>query len=520
MALLSGEPRNATIRVTSPVSAWKITKDDFNGLAENSPALMRELKSLSESRQHKVAEESDWKSIAMDNAHKVEINVSDKDRDEVGIDHAVDDVCIKAAVFDYLGEVEAIFGIWVIPLILGMIGYFGYMTGSFGEGWHSVTNYIGHDLNFTEPVFVVVIMAVASTRPVLRFAEDLLRVFANMGGGTPLAWWFSILTIAPLLGSFITEPAAMTIGALLLSRQFYQLNPSNLLKYGSLGALFVNVSVGGTLTHFAAPPVLMVAGPWDWDLMYLLQNFGWKASCAVVVINILYALYFKKEFISLGEKADKAGGGNSMPATWMDRQDSIPAYITVVHLAVLAWTVVTLHYPPLFLGGFLFFIAFTALTLHHQNLLQMKTPILVGFFLSGLKVHGELQGWWISPVLTALMEEMGEVPLLLGSAALTAFNDNAAITLLASLVPDFNAANPAIQAIPEKLDFAVKAQHAVVAGAVAGGGLTVIANAPNPAGQSILNKHFKEGISPGGLLFGALVPTIICILTFILLPNI
>lgn len=520
MALLSGEPRNATIRVNAPVSAWKIEKDDFNELAKNSPALMKELKALSASRQHKVADETEWRSQAIDVAEKVDIEVSDQDRDEVGIDHAVDDVCIKAVIFDYLGEVEAIFGIWVIPLMLGMIAYFGFNMGSFGDGWHTVTNYIGHDLNFTEPVFVVIIMAVASTRPVLRFAEDLLRIFANLGGGTPMAWWFSILTLAPLLGSFITEPAAMTIGALLLSRQFYQLNPSNKLKYATLGALFVNVSVGGTLTHFAAPPVLMIAGPWEWDLMYLLLHFGWKAATGVVIINFIYIAIFKKEFKALGDKAAKAGGGNSLPTTWLDRQDPVPAYVTIVHLAVLAWTVITLHYPPLFMGGFLFFIAFTALTLHHQNLLQMKTPILVGFFLSGLKVHGELQGWWISPLLTAMMQELGDIPLLLGSATLTAFNDNAAITLLASLVPDFNAANPLIQAIPEKFDFAVAAQHAVVAGAVAGGGLTVIANAPNPAGQSILNKHFRDGVSPAGLLIGAILPTIIVIICFIILPSI
>ena len=58
----------------------------------------------------------------------------------------------------------------------------------------------------------------------------------------------------------------MTICALLLARQFYDLKPSTRLKYATLGLLFVNVSIGGTLTHFAAPPVLMVARPWDWDI--------------------------------------------------------------------------------------------------------------------------------------------------------------------------------------------------------------------------------------------------------------
>ena len=88
--------------------------------------------------------------------------------------------------------------------------------------------------------------------------------------------------------------------------------------------------------------------------------------------------------------------------------------------------------------------------------------------------------------------------LMLGATVLTAFNDNAAITYLAAQVHDL----------------APSAKYAVVAGAVTGGGLTVIANAPNPAGQSILSKFFKDGISPLGLLLGALVPTIIVYLCF------
>jgi hypothetical protein len=80
---------------------------------------------------------------------------------------------------------------------------------------------------------------------------------------------------------------------------------------------------------------------------------------------------------------------------------------------------------------------------------------------------------------------------MFGAIGLTAFNDNAAITYLATLVPD----------LTEGMKFAV------VAGAVTGGGLTVIANAPNPAGQSLLAKYFQDGIAPLGLFLGALAPT-------------
>jgi Na+/H+ antiporter NhaD/arsenite permease-like protein len=89
---------------------------------------------------------------------------------------------------------------------------------------------------------------------------------------------------------------------------------------------------------------------------------------------------------------------------------------------------------------------------------------------------------------------------MLGATILTAFNDNAAITFLSTLVPGFTAS----------------LKYAVVAGAVAGGGLTIIANAPNPAGVSILKKYFNDEISPLGILTGALVPTAIMLLVFFL----
>lgn len=132
--------------------------------------------------------------------------------------------------------------------------------------------------------------------------------------------------------------------------------------------------------------------------------------------------------------------------------------------------------------------------------MDLKPPLLVGFFLAGLVTHGGLQGWWIEPVLKSL----SEVPLFTGSTILTAFNDNAAITYLATLVPGFT----------EEL------KYAVVAGAVTGGGLTVIANAPNPAGQSILQKYFPNGVSPLGLAAGAMFPTLVMSACFLLLNTI
>ena len=158
----------------------------------------------------------------------------------------------------------------------------------------------------------------------------------------------------------------------------------------------------------------------------------------------------------------------------------------------MAWTVVNAHYPALFVGGFLFFLGFARATAAYQSRIELRTPLLVGFFLAGLVIHGGLQGWWIGPVLGSL----AATPLFLAAALLTAFNDNALITYLATLVPHLDE--------PLKL--------AVVGGAVAGGGLTVIANAPNPAGQALLARFFGGSVSPLGLFAGAIGPTIVAMI--------
>jgi hypothetical protein len=392
-----------------------------------------------------------------------------------------EEVSFLAVACHFLGEIEVIFGIWVVPLMLII---------TFLKGWPVARDYLGGGLNFTEPLFVVVIMTIAASRPILQFSEKLMALCASLGGGSLVAWWFSILTIGPILGSFITEPAAMTISALLLYERFYRRNPSPVFAYATLGLLFVNVSVGGTLTHFAAPPVLMVADKWGLNMSYMFMHFGGKVVIGMVVANLLYLFLFRREFKKMAETAPTPADKS------VKAPKDVPVWVVAVHIIFLAWTVLNSHFPALFIGGFLFYLAFTQATEHHQSELVLKPALLVGFFLAGLVIHGGLQGWWIAPVLSGLKE----VPLFLGAATLTAFNDNAAITYLASLVPGFS----------EHL------QYAVLAGAVAGGGLTVIANAPNPAGQAILSKFFPQGISPLGLLLGALAPTIIVSVDFLL----
>jgi hypothetical protein len=421
--------------------------------------------------------------------HRQEIEAAGRTAATKPYHNAKDDTSFSATLCHFLGEIEAIFGIWCIPL-LGSVMYF--------YGWGSASHYIDNVVNYTEPMFVVIIMAISSTRPVLKFSENVLGLLAGLGGRTPKAWWYSILIVAPLLGSFITEPAAMTIAALLLAKTIYSLEPSRKFKYGTLGLLFVNISVGGTLTHFAAPPVLMVAGAWDWNIVFMFTHFGWKAFIGILVATAVYGFFLRGEFDSLKEKAEER-----QKTLHGAEEEPIPFWITLVILCFMGWTVFNLHHPALFIAGFLFFMAFVQATATHQDDVKIKGPLLVGFFLAGLVTHGPLQQWWIAPVLG----QLGELSLFTGATVLTAFNDNAAITFLASQVPDFN---------PGAAGAEIK-QYAVVAGAVTGGGLTVIANAPNPAGQSLLSRYFKEGISPAKLLMGALFPTVVMAVAFLVL---
>lgn len=401
----------------------------------------------------------------------------------------------RAAALHLLGEVEAVFGLWAVVLFL-------LLSLWPGKGWAFACRYVeSGDLawaaggaaagpsKFLEPLFVFIIMTLASARPVLALAGRGLGAVARLFGGSPAAHWFALLTLAPLLGSFITEPAAMTIGAWLLARRFFALGPSEPLKYATLALLFVNVSVGGALTHFAAPPIVMVAGGWGWGWGDVARQFGVGAVVAILVSNGLCFLRFRRELAALRPASALASP-----------EPAAPWWVTGVHLSFMVWTVAMLagHHPILMLGGLLAFLAFTVATPQWQAPLNLRAPLLVGFFLAGLVVLGGLQGWWIGPVLLRL----GEPALLLSATLLTAFHDNAAITYLAAQVP----------ALAAPGEVAAALRHAVVAGALAGGGLTVIANAPNPAGQAILSPHFGGTISPWKLALWALLPTAVAVL--------
>jgi hypothetical protein len=378
-----------------------------------------------------------------------------------------------AGVWHLLGEVEVAFGFWALVLVLFMMA---------AEGREASVAYLD-GRNFTEPMFVFAVMVIAASRPILALASRLttgLAALLPMHRNT--AFVFASLAFVPLLGSFITEPAAMTLAALILRDRFYSRGISTRLKYAVLGVLFVNVSIGGTLTPYAAPPVLMVAAQWGWDLPFMLSTFGWKVALAVTLNALAVTLVFGRELRRLAPAAPSA----RVPVPWP---------VVAAHLVFLASVVVFAHHPPLFMGLLLFFVGFAAAYEKHQDRLIVREGLMVAFFLAGLVVLGGQQRWWLEP----LLKGTDATSVYYGAVALTAITDNAALTYLGSLVGG--------------LDDAFK--YALVAGAVTGGGLTVIANAPNPAGFAILREHFDDGaISALGLLAAALPPTAVAILAF------
>jgi hypothetical protein len=375
-------------------------------------------------------------------------------------------------ILHMLGEVEIVFGFWAIILVL-----FFFIS----SGKNDVVNYLNNQ-SYVEPLFVFAIMVIAASKPILDFSLTCVKQISKLLPiNHSLRLFFVTMSFVPLLGSFITEPAAMTLGALILKEHFYSKNISNKFKYGIIGALFVNVSIGGAMTPFAAPPILMVAAKWNWDLMFMLNTFAWRTALAVFTNSLILTIIFRKELIKIKNLNIK--------------QNNTPFFILFIHLILLIGLIFFVHELIIFLGIFVIFLGIASSYDQFQNKLILKEAFLVSLFLTGLVILGGQQKWWLQPLLNKLSPDQ----IYYAATALTAITDNAALTYLGSLVDGLSD----------------QFKYALAAGAITGGGLTVIANAPNPAGYSILSKNFYGNtISPLYLFLAALGPTIIAIICY------
>jgi len=384
-----------------------------------------------------------------------------------------------SGLWHMLSEVEAVFGVWAFVLICFIALFIGV---------EPAVEYM-NTRNFTEPAFVFAIMVVAASRPILELVTTIVKLLAQI---VPIrreyAMYFIIMSVVPLLGSLITEPAAMTLAALLLRDAYFKHSGRAGFKYLTIGVLFVNISIGGVLTSYAAPPVLMVAARFDWDTVYMLQHFGWRAALAVFINAILLTFIVRSALVD---------SPDSTPESTASKRPPVPPVVIAIHVLFLLGIVLAAHHPVLFLGMLMMFIGYAHAYSKHQNPLLIREGLMVGFFLAGLVILGGLQKWWLQDLLGNLPPAV----LFWGAMVLTAITDNAALTYLGSLVEGTS-------------DLW---RYMLVAGSVTGGGLTVIANAPNPAGFSILKGTFPDGaISPLRLLLSAAVPTLIAASMFLL----
>lgn len=378
----------------------------------------------------------------------------------------------------FAGEPEIVFGLWAGIFVFIMMLNNGLTSGL---EWLD-------ERNFSEVAFVFVIMILASTKPITEFAEMIITSLSKL---IPVPQYYqiyaSILIVGPLLGSLITEPAAMTISALLLKKAIFDPLTGRVggkLFYSTLAVLFVNVSVGGTLTHFAAPPVLMVARVWDWDTPFMFSTFGWKAVIAIIA-NVAFLTFLnRKELTKLAQQPKV-----------LSKQKRAPLWITLVHLCFITLCVLGVHHPSFVIGLFIVFLGFYHITHEEQSDVKIEESMLVGFFLGGLVILTAKQGWWLKPILSSVEN----IQLYIGTLFLAPVTDNAAITSLASQVETLTD----------------HSKYLIVAAAVVGGGMTIIANAPNPAGFTLLKEHCPaKNLAPLQLFIAALPPTLIAGLIF------
>lgn len=382
-------------------------------------------------------------------------------------------------IWAFLGEIEVVFGVWATLFVMA--------TALFVSEATAVATL--SSAGFTEAAFVFVIMTVASTRPIMTAAAALLNIPSrSLPQRASHVRYVTLLIAGPLLGSLFTEPAAMTITALLLRDAFFsQPRATPRFKYASLGLLFVNISLGGTLSPTAAPPIIMVAAKWQWDVAYMLTHFAGKALIAISVGTLATTYFFRHDIRELDAAA---------PSSRDSTQCQTPWWVILVHLAFMAGIVAHHDRMAFFLPLFVVFLGWSKASQRHQSPLLLRESLLVGIFLGGLVVLGQYQGWWLAPLLARVQD----LPLFLGATALTAFTDNATLTYLGSLVPSLSESG----------------RYYLVAGAMTGGGLTVIANAPNPVGLRILQGSFgPQGVKASRLFLAALPYTLLAASCFV-----
>lgn len=372
----------------------------------------------------------------------------------------------------FFAELEIIFGLWCIPLILAIC---------YTYGTAAAMRYL-HDQNYNEALLMVVAMSVASTYPIIHLAERILKTSAKFTYESPITWWWLIMSLGPLIGSLIKETVAMTISALLLNKYFFTANPSKKLSYGTFALLMLNVSIGGSLTNFGTSAITIAAKPWGWSTPFMFKTFGIRALIAILICNTLYFLFFRKEFFNL----------KKIPPTGPEKE--VPFYITLLHVLMLVWITLNKDNIVVVLGSFVLFLGFYQSTSKYQSVMDLKEPLLVGFFIASVIVLGGTQIWWVEPLLS----RFNEIASMKLTIFLSAFTHNTTVSYMLTKIPN----------LTDHL------KYALFSGMMIGGGLTLIGNGANLVAYALFKKHFKYNVNLGTLFLYGLVPAIITTLIF------
>lgn len=387
---------------------------------------------------------------------------------------------LLSEVYYFLSEVELVFGFWIVPLIVGLL---------FTSEIDQTILYL-RTRDYTYAIYMTVVVVFASTRPVVIFAEKVLEYISRLGGNNAKSWWWTILTVGPILDIILKEPGAMTISSILLAKTCFPFIKDTKFRYATLALLFINISLCGLLAPYTSRSLFLVATQENWNTGYTIVRFGWKAIMILLINNSLYYYFFKKHF---------AKDSSSIAVLLAKEQkESPPLWLTMIHLLFLAGIVLSSEYPPIFLGIFFLFLGVHKATSHYQGReqgpLNLKPAIFVGFFFASLLIHGELQSWWA----VRFLQNIGFAQGLLISTLLSSVVDNAVVLYFLDQIKPLSEA----------------ALYAIVVGALSSGGLTLMANAPNLIGYSNLRVFFGGKISLVALFLAALPLTLISLFVF------
>jgi hypothetical protein len=383
-------------------------------------------------------------------------------------------------IFYFLSEVELVFGFWIIPLVIGL-----FFVSKIG----TTIAYL-ETRDYTYALYMTVVVAFASTRPIIVFAETILAYISRLGGNNAKSWWWTILTVGPLLVTILKEPGAMTITSILLAKTCFPFIKKMKFRYKTLALLFINISLGGLLAPHTSRSLFLVARAENWDFIYTFFRFGWKSMLIILINNSVFYFLFRKDFVK----------DSSALVAYLEQEkkERPPLWLTGIHLFFLLAIVLSSEYPPIFLGCFFLFLGIHRVTFHYQGNeqgpLHLMPAILVGFFFASLLIHGELQRWWA----VHLLQGLNFAGSLVMSSFLSAVIDNAVVLYFLDQV------EPLSETI----------LYAIVVGAMSSGSLTLMANGPNLIGYTNLKKFFRRNISLVSLFFAALPPTLIALFIF------